>query len=786
MTDRPAPTGRFALLVDDGGQTRRFALPDGRSLVGRAKDCHIVIDHTSVSRVHAALVVSGDAITLVDLRSRNRTLLNGDPIEEASVAPDDVVTFGSVLATVRLAGEETTGLVKPTAVRPLGFPDANSTSSIDAPRLIRLLSEVGRALVGTLSLEEILSRVIDLLFANVRAERVCVLMTDRATGALTPAVARRADGGDVDGPMTSQTAIDTAVEQRLAIMAIDARIDRRFGGAESIQVSHISSLMCAPLFSGERLMGALYADSGRANEFSEGDLELFTSLANYAAVAIAQATLADQLAEERRRRERLQRYHSPAVVDRILAHQIDDALLAAEEREISVLFADIVEFTTMAESMRPAEVAALLNVFLARTADAIFAEQGTIDKFLGDAILAVFGAPLEQPDHALRAVRAAQAMRRIVAAMNAEGTFPALRVRYAINSGMAIAGDIGPAKQAGYTVLGDVVNIGARLKSAAAPDQVVVSRATYDRLGTSIPATVLGEFTVRGRQGKVEVPIHRPIGPPTRDGAGGTRMPLSIERRMMSADISQIGPAISFALSSTWSSAFTKQSISDFGGDQGRRAVEHIAVVARGLRHHAVMLHQRHDDALCRRSRRPCRTPASRPSSAASVRGSPKRTRDERPLPADLGDELVPLLQLRQPFQQQRAHPRRILDQSPSSSSTCSVASPATMARLLASNVEKWIAQLSMLSTDLLEDAAPHQRGADRHEAAAQRLRQADHVGLEIPVLGGQELARAAEAGLHLVEHEQRAVEPAQLLRARQVLVAAARRSRPRPGSARR
>jgi adenylate cyclase len=96
-------------------------------------------------------------------------------------------------------------------------------------------------------------------------------------------------------------------------------------------------------------------------------------------------------------------------------------------------------------------------------------------------------------------------MRRIVAVMNADGTFPPVRVRYAINSGVAIAGDIGPAKRQEYTVLGDVVNIGARLKAAAAPDQVVVSRATYDRLGTPIPATVLGEFTVRGRQGKVEV-----------------------------------------------------------------------------------------------------------------------------------------------------------------------------------------------------------------------------------------------------------------------------------------
>jgi adenylate cyclase len=493
------------LVVGDGDQARRHPLPARRCVVGRANDCDIVLDHVSVSRQHAALVVSFDEILLVDLGSRNGTSLNGREIREARAIPGDRIIFGSVEASVDfVAGEEFT-VVRPKAVRRLGdFPGTDQLSAVEAPRLIRLLAEVARALVGTLTLPEILARVVDLLFTNIRAERACLLMIDGATGTLVPTVARRADGGAAEGAMVSRTAIDTAIDQRAAIIAIDARVDGRFGSSASIQLEQVSSLMCAPLFTGDRLMGALYADNGLANQFSEADLEVFTALANYAAVAIGQAALADQLAEERRRRERLQRYHSPAVVDRILARQVDD-LLAVEERDISVLFADIVDFTTLAESMRPADAVALLDTFLARTGDAVFAEEGTIDKFIGDAILAVFGAPVEQSDHARRAVRAAQSMRRIVSALNAERSFPPLRVRYVVNSGVAIAGDIGPARRKEYTVLGDVVNIGSRLKAVAEPDQLVVSRATYDRIQPPLPATLLGEFAMRGRTSKIEV-----------------------------------------------------------------------------------------------------------------------------------------------------------------------------------------------------------------------------------------------------------------------------------------
>jgi adenylate cyclase len=263
--------------------------------------------------------------------------------------------------------------------------------------------------------------------------------------------------------------------------------------------------MCVPLYAYGDAMGALYVDNTAARLFTEADLELVTALANYAAVAIARVRLAEQAAEERQQRERLQRYHSPAVVERIVSRDTRDRGLEPQEIEVSVLFADIVQFTTLAETMRPTEVAAMLNAFLSRMVQAVFAEHGTVDKFLGDAVLAVFGAPVGGPDHASQAVRCAQTMRGAVRQLNSEGRFPPLRVRYAINSGVAIAGDIGSDERKEYTVLGDVVNVAARLQSVAEPDQLVVSRATADRLRIPVAVTPLGDILVRGRAGKVEV-----------------------------------------------------------------------------------------------------------------------------------------------------------------------------------------------------------------------------------------------------------------------------------------
>jgi adenylate cyclase len=500
------------LVVTHNGTAHRYPLSEGRTILGRAQHCDVIINDDSISRQHAEIVVRTDQVQVSDLDSRNGTYRGSELLRQASVSFGDRLLFGDVEAVLeRTAADDPASpqdlLPDPslTIVRRIDdLPGSGSQpEAIDAPRLIRLLGEIARTLVTTLPLPEILNRVLDLLLTHVPAERASLLMADPATGELTPHLSRRADGRKAEATVVSRTLIDMILAQRVAILTCDVRMDPRFDSSKSIYASDVRSLICGPLYEGSGIIGVLYADNPVTKQFSEADLELFTALANYAAVAIAQARLAERLAKESRNRERLERYHSPAVVERVLARQ--DEVLAAQEKDISVLFADIVGFTTMSETRPPTEVAAMLNTFFSRMTDEIFAEEGMVDKFYGDAILAVFGAPVDQADHAGRAVRAAQAMRRAVAEMNANGTLPQLRIRYAINSGIAIAGDVGSARRRDYTVLGDVVNTAARLETVAQPDQIVISRATYDRIQPSINARPLGEVPLRGRSGKVEI-----------------------------------------------------------------------------------------------------------------------------------------------------------------------------------------------------------------------------------------------------------------------------------------
>jgi len=248
------------------------------------------------------------------------------------------------------------------------------------------------------------------------------------------------------------------------------------------------------------VIGVLYCDNARSKKFSADDLEVFTALSNYAAVAIEQARVSQQLIQETWRRERLQRYYSPGVIKRILQGTDADQRFMPQARDVTVMFCDIVGFTTLCEEVDPATIGDMLDSFFGRMADVIFDHDGTLDKFVGDAILAVFGAPFDQPDHAARCVAAALSMRKQLAHFNLERPRH-IRIRIAINTGRALTGDIGSPKRREFTVLGDVVNTAARLEaSVAQPDQIVISDKTRERLGDAFQLRPLGAVSLGGRE----------------------------------------------------------------------------------------------------------------------------------------------------------------------------------------------------------------------------------------------------------------------------------------------
>ena len=356
-------------------------------------------------------------------------------------------------------------------------------------------------------LEQVLARVVDLVFDVLPAERGFLLLRDSWDQPLTARVLRNRDGTVPANVSLSRTVVSHVIRDRVAILAKDARYDARLDSSSSIQAMNIRSFMCAPLWNRNEVIGVLYCDNPRSKQFSEDDLEVFTALCNYAAVAIEQSRLSQQLLDETKRRERLQRYHSPGVVSRILHSEASvEGRFITQEREVTVMFTDIVGFTKLCEHMEPVAIGELLNNYFGRMADIIFEHEGTLDKFIGDAILAVFGAPFDQSDHAERCVAAAMAMRHELARINEERGGPPIRMRIAINTGRALTGDIGSPKRKEFTVLGDVVNTASRLEGAVAkPDQIVISHATRERLGAAFEVRPLGSVTPRGRESTVEV-----------------------------------------------------------------------------------------------------------------------------------------------------------------------------------------------------------------------------------------------------------------------------------------
>jgi adenylate cyclase len=374
-------------------------------------------------------------------------------------------------------------------------------------RILRLLTEISKTLVTVQPIEQVLARVVDLVFDSLPAERVFLLLRDTWDQPLTARVLRNRDGSAPINVSISRTIVSKVMRDRVAILAKDARIDARLDVSNSIQALNIRSFMCAPLWNRNDVTGVLYCDNPRSRQFSEEDLEVFTALSNYAAVAIEQARLSQQIIEETKRRERLQRYHSPAVVSSILQSEASEQdRFITQERDVTVMFTDIVGFTKLCERLEPAAIGEMLNEHFGRMAEIIFEHEGTLDKFIGDAILAVFGAPLEELDHAERCVSAALEMRATLQRINAERGGPPIQMRYAICTGRALTGDIGSPKRKEFTTLGDVVNTASRLESTVAqPDQIVISDTTRQRLGSAFQVRSLGTHPIRGREAAVEV-----------------------------------------------------------------------------------------------------------------------------------------------------------------------------------------------------------------------------------------------------------------------------------------
>ena len=374
--------------------------------------------------------------------------------------------------------------------------------------LAQTLSAVGQIINQVTDLDLVLRITMDHGLRALGAERGYILLRDAESGTLSVRMTRNM--GDIRG--FSQSIAESVIASGKSILTTDAQVDPRFSKAQSVMINAIRAVMCVPL-RGKNVesVGAIFVDGIPGNPmFSDRGMQFLSSFAGQAATAIENAALAQKSALEQRRRERLSRYFSGPVIDEILAagEGSESEKLGGESRTVTLAFTDIRGFTSLLERIKPADAVEMLNDYFTEVVDEVIAEEGTLDKFMGDGLMAFWNAPNEQADHAMRAVKAALKIQERVGLMLARWKqekrpfvehIGEITTGIGINTGEAIVGNIGSPKRMEYTAIGDSVNLAARLQGVAKGGEIIVSEATLALVKDRVRYTELEPVAIKGK-----------------------------------------------------------------------------------------------------------------------------------------------------------------------------------------------------------------------------------------------------------------------------------------------
>jgi adenylate cyclase len=501
--------------------SNKITFPLGPSnSVGRDPSCTITIRDPAASRTHAEIRQTPQGrYVLVDLKSTHGTYVAGKKITELILTHGDEIFIGTThlrfvdesakpeQQKVQVAAAATAKPWVQTKVS-VGDETFRPASEIQDPAemqrsydKLRFAYTLSRAIGTEPDLDTMLERVIDTAFELLPADRAVILLRDQATGEQRPRVARQRKAED-SAIVLSSTILSEVTSSKAGVLLTDTGQDTQYGGAKSIVAQGIRSAMCVPIVHSGDLLGIMHLDSLMAtNVFTEQDLELFTSIANQAAVAIKNRLLTESLRNEARARVQFQRFLPPTLVDQMVRGDLR-LTKGGEMRNITVLFSDIRGFTRMSEGMEPADVMYLLNEYFEIMIEILFKYRGTFDKYVGDELMALFGVPVPIPDAPLAAITCALDMKEALAEFNEarrQRGKNTIDIGIGIHTGDALCGMLGSTKTMQYTAIGDTVNTGARLCGICKADQVIISQQTKDIVGNRVLARALEPVSVKGK-----------------------------------------------------------------------------------------------------------------------------------------------------------------------------------------------------------------------------------------------------------------------------------------------
>jgi adenylate cyclase len=494
--------------------------------IGRHPDNTIQILDRILSKEHAQIHKTPEGRFLLrDLGSLNGTYIRGERVHERILADGDEIALGSTrllyvesqaeeqaLQRVTIAPGMTESHIRQRIAAATSRDFVPERDLADERQLrrdyekLRIGYELGRAVGTELDLDKLLPKILDKAFELVNADRGVILLMD-GRGELVPRYVKQKDGRQ-ENIVLSRAVMAEVVTHKSAVLSSDATMDSRFSGAHSIIMQGIRSTMTVPLLMGDEMLGIMHLDSQIAtNAFAEKDLQILTGIAAQAAVAIQNARLAKKIEQEAQTRAQISRLVPPNIVEQVVAGELVIER-GGKLQEVTMLYSDIRGFTAMSERTPPEQIVRMLNEYFEVMVDILFKHEGTLDKFVGDEIIGLFGAPIAKEDAAMKAVACALDMQQALSEFNRvranEGSEP-IHVGIGINTGMVVTGAIGSSKSLQYTAIGDAMNTASRLCGAAKANQIIVSEWTLAKVSGRINAVPLEPVEVKNKRDKLKV-----------------------------------------------------------------------------------------------------------------------------------------------------------------------------------------------------------------------------------------------------------------------------------------
>lgn len=513
-------------ITDAGGRAWQLPLtPQTLCTIGRAPDNRVVLNDPRASRHHAHVRFRNGSYVIIDgsadgKLSANHVFVNGEQRLEHPLRDGDLIQIGASQLRLDLSDERARDSETHFEDKPLGHTQllvsandviraalasrATPSAAVAAPsaeleelrrkaKILALLYEMSKTLGSVFDLDPIFDKACEVIFSATPADRVVALLReggeeDDSLHVVAMRVRDETRAAHARRQSIGRTITRKVMRERQALLSQDAAADSEFAGVHSIVAQGVHSTICAPLIADTRVHGALYADRlDPFTSFTRDDLELVSAVAAQTAVAVENARSHAKLAREEVARANYGRFLPEYVVQQILENP-DSFKLGGTNQTLTVLFADIRGFTRLSENAQPERVVQLLNNYFTAMSDIIFSHGGTLDKYIGDGLMALFGAPTATPDDACNAVAAAVAMQREMEVINeqlrAEG-LAEIAIGIGLHTGVATVGYIGSERRSEYTAIGDTVNLAARLEQNSRAGQILLSDATAQAAAAS-------------------------------------------------------------------------------------------------------------------------------------------------------------------------------------------------------------------------------------------------------------------------------------------------------------